>query len=234
MRNAVLHAERSDVESKVTVLLASAARDKRRRWGQRLRPGFVISEVAERTALERTMRELEPRILLLDLGLPGLDGVYQISRLQSLSARTKIIALAPRADDRAGLAALEEGARGYDSRDIEPRLLTKAVAKVHAGEIWIRRRVVAAMLNALKSMKQDVRRAPTPSSSRLEKLTPREHQVATLIAEGACNKEIARQLNITERTVKAHLSELFRDLQVSDRLQLAVLLNREGLTSRSS
>jgi DNA-binding NarL/FixJ family response regulator len=57
----------------------------------------------------------------------------------------------------------------------------------------------------------------------------REYQVAELIAQGACNKEIARQLNITERTVKSYLTELFRGLHVSDRLQLAVLLNREGL-----
>ena len=231
MGKLLMRPERSNADDKVTVLMASAAAEKRRCWGPRLRAAFAISEVTERRALERTMRDLAPRVLLLDLGLPGLGGVDQISRIQGLSERTKIIALAPRADDRAGLAALEEGARGYDSRDIEPRLLTKAVAKVHAGEIWIRRRLVGAMLNALKTTKQGA--CATPSrASRLDGMTPREQQVAALIAEGACNKEIALQLNITERTVKAHLSELFRDLQVSDRLQLAVLLNREGLISR--
>ena len=233
MANVMLQAERGTRDGRVTVLLASAATDKRRRWGQRLRSAFAILEVSDRTALERTMRDLEPRVLLLDLGLPGLGGVSEISRLQGMSARTKIIALGPRADDQSGLDALQEGARGYDSCDIEPSLLTKAVNKVHAGEIWIRRRVVTAMLTALKSTKESSRRATAAPSSRLNGLTRREHEVAALIAEGACNKDIARQLNITERTVKAHLSELFRDLQVSDRLQLAVLLNREGLPSRS-
>ena len=80
-------------------------------------------------------------------------------------------------------------------------------------------------------MKQSARRLSPRGGSRLQGLTPREYQVAELITAGARNKEIAQQLNITERTVKAHLTELFRNLKVSDRLQLAVLLNREGLRS---
>jgi DNA-binding NarL/FixJ family response regulator len=221
------------VNGKITVLVASAATEKRRRWEQRLQEVFAICEVAERSALDRIMRHFEPHVLLLDLCLPGLGGIRQLSRIQDLSPRTKIIALAPRVDDREGLTALEEGAKGYYSRDIEPRHLRKAVEGVEGGEIWIPRRLITALLDALRSMKQAAGPPSLTPGGRLQGLTLREYQVAELITEGACNKEIARQLNITERTVKAHLTELFRDLEVSDRLQLAVLLNREGLASRA-
>jgi DNA-binding NarL/FixJ family response regulator len=231
MRRFVLQPERRGVNGKVTVIVASAATEKRRRWGQHLQEAFAICEVAERRALERIMRNLKPRVLLLDLCLPGLRGVRELSRIQELSPRTKIIALAPRPTDREGIAALEEGAKGYYSRDIEPEQLRKAVEKVEAGEIWIQRRLVTALLDALRSMRQGPDRNSLTPGGRLQGLTPREYQVAELITEGACNKEIAQRLNIAERTVKAYLTELFRSLQVSDRLQLAVLLNREGLRS---
>ena len=221
--------DRRPADGKLTVLVASAVTEKRRRWEQRLQDAYAICEVGERRALEQIMRHLKPHVLLLDLCLPGLAGVRHLARIQRLSPRTKIIALAPRAEDREGVSALEAGARGYYSREIEPGQLRKAVEGVEAGEIWIQRRLVTALLDTLRSMKRPLRRHASRGASRLQGLTPREYQVAELITTGARNKEIARRLNITERTVKAHLTELFRNLNVSDRLQLVVLLNREGL-----
>jgi len=93
--------ERRGLNGKVTVLVASAAIDKRRRWELRLQEAFAICEVAERRALDQIMRHLTPHVLLLDLCLPGLGGARQISRIQRLSPRTKIIALAPKLDDSA-------------------------------------------------------------------------------------------------------------------------------------
>jgi DNA-binding NarL/FixJ family response regulator len=226
--------ERRGANGKATVLVASAITEKRRRWEVRLQENFALCEVAERRTLEQIMRHLEPHVLLLDLCLPGLGGVRQISRIQRLSPPTKIIALASRPDDREAIAALEAGAKGYYSRDIDAGQLRKAVEGVEAGEIWIQRRLVTVLLDLLRSMKQAERRPSPRWGSRLQGLTPREYQVAELITAGARNKEIARRLNITERTVKAHLTELFRSLKVTDRLQLAVLLNREGLKSRTS
>ena len=221
--------ERRSPTSKVTVLVASAVTEKRRRWEHRLQDAYAICEVGERRALEQIMRHLKPQVLLLDLCLPGLGGVRHVARIQRLSPRTKIIALATRADDREGVSALEAGAKGYYTRDIDPGQLLKAVEGVEAGEIWIQRRLVTALLETLRSMKRPLKRHSSRAASRLQGLTPREYQVAELITTGARNKEIARRLNITERTVKAHLTELFRNLNVSDRLQLVVLLNREGL-----
>jgi DNA-binding NarL/FixJ family response regulator len=220
--------DRRGSNGKNTVLVASAVSERRKRWESRLHEAFALCEVAERRALDQIMRHVEPDVLLLDLCLPGLGGVCEISRVERLSPRTKIIVLASKSNDREAISALEAGASGYYSRDIEPGHVRKAVEGVHAGEIWIQRRVVALMLDMLR---QPTRRYSSKAGGALQRLTPREYQVAEFITAGARNKEIARQLNITERTVKSHLTGLFRTLRVSDRLQLAVLLNREGLRS---
>ena len=220
--------DRRGPNGKITVLVASAVTERRKRWESRLHEAFALCEVLERRALDQIMRHVEPDVLLLDLCLPGLGGVREIRRVQRLSPQTKIIVLASKSNDREAVSALEAGASGYHSRDIEPGQVRKAVEGVHAGEIWIQRRVVPRMLDMLR---QPARRCSSKAGAALQGLTPREYQVAELITAGARNKEIARQLNITERTVKSHLSGLFRALQVSDRLQLAVLLNREGLRS---
>jgi DNA-binding NarL/FixJ family response regulator len=208
------------------VLVACDIAENRRRWGQRLQEAFAICEVAARRGLEQIMRELQPHVLVLDLHLPDLEEVNDISDLQNLSPRTKIIALVPRVDDREGIAALEAGARGYCSRDIDPGQLRKAVEKVQDGELWIERRLVAALVDALRCVERSSGARFVPDGPAFDGLTPRKCQVAELITEGACNKEIARQLNISERTVKAYMTELFQNFNVSDRLQLAVLLNR--------
>lgn len=221
--------ERRGLNGKITVLVASAVAERRKRWEVRLQESFALCEVAERRALEQIVRHLEPDILLLDLCLPGLGGVRQISRIQPLSPRTKIIVLSSKPDDREALTALELGARGYYSQDIDAGQLRKAVEGVQAGEVWIQRRLVTVLLEALRSMKRPPRKSSVGVASPLTSLTPREYQVAELITAGARNKEIARQLNITERTVKAHLTELFRTFRVTDRLRLAVLLNHEGM-----
>jgi len=98
------------------------------------------------------------------------------------------------------------------------------VDAVERGEIWIQRKLVDALLATLTTMRKSVPRE-TLFGGRLTTLTPRERQVGELITRGASNKEIASQLNISERTVKAHLTEMFRDLRVSDRLQLALTLS---------
>ena len=100
--------ERRSANGKITVLVASAVTEKRRRWENRLQDAYAICEVGERRALEQIMRHLKPHVLLLDLCLPGLGGVRHVARIQRLSPRTKIIALATRADDREGVSALEK------------------------------------------------------------------------------------------------------------------------------
>jgi DNA-binding NarL/FixJ family response regulator len=212
------------VKGKSTVLIACSLSDRRQRWEVRLQEQFTVCGVSERRALDEVLGYLRLGVLVLDLSLPGLGGLRGLRETHEASPSTRILALAARPTDTEGVAALEAGARGYYTRDIEPMHLKKAAEAVERGEIWIQRRLVNALLTTLTSI-----RASSPDDSatndRMLGLTPRERQVGELITRGASNKEIAHQLNITERTVKAHLSEMFRDLQVTDRLQLALTLS---------
>ena len=121
---------------------------------------------------------------------------------------------------------LEAGVKGYCSLDIDPGLLKKAVQMVQKGEIWVGRRFISQLLDALVALteKQRTKSLPKPDES-LDRLTPREREIVQLLGVGASNKEIGNQLNVTEKTVKAHLTSIFRKLGVSDRLHLALFVN---------
>jgi len=134
--------------------------------------------------------------------------------------------LVARPEDSDAVVALKQGARGYCSRQSEADLLRRAVQQVRDGEIWVGRSVTSHLLEELTAA--STRRAPGPPR-RLGRLTQRERELVALVAAGASNKEIADRLSIAERTVKAHLTSIFRKLGVSSRLHLAVYtLEAEG------
>lgn len=142
-----------------------------------------------------------------------------------MSLSTKTLVLTDTPAESEGIAALKAGARGYYSRAIDPAQLRKAVEVIQQGEIWLQRKLIPNLVAELMSLMERRQREPEVNpDARLEGLTVRQRLVADLIGRGACNKEIAAQLNTTERTVKAHLTETFRNLGVSDRLQLALLV----------
>lgn len=207
------------------VLIASADAGLGRRWALGLKDTFVIHEVSKWVELERTLTHSKPAVLLLDSDLPQLDEVKGSSKIHRLSPSTKIILLTPAHDERKAIDALKAGAKGYCNKQIEPPLLRKAVNVVQKGEIWVGRNVIPRLLDELTSFTE--RRQGDPllhSNVNLDCLTTRERQIALLIGNGSCNKEIAAQLNITERTVKAHLTSVFFKLKISDRLHLALFV----------
>lgn len=213
--------------------MASLSAENRQSWVQRLQEALAVCEVIERRVLERVMVDLQPDILVIDLALPGLRGVRGLRNIQRLSPSTRIVVLSETPTEREGLFALKAGARGYCTRSIDCEHLEKAVAAVQKGEIWAPRNLVPRLIAELRSLidtrkKEDFQRAPDP---RLDTLTARQRAVADLIGRGAGNKEIATRLRISERTVKAHLTQVFRNIGVSDRLQLALLLKGHPLTS---
>jgi len=207
------------------VLIASPNPRVRRRWRQALQGRSAIHQVATRAALERSMAHLKPAILLLDLGLPMLGGVGGVPALQRLSPPTRIVLLTGTLDEKEGLSALKVGARGYCNTEIDPALLKKAVQMVREGQIWAGRNLIPHLLEELTSLTERRREAPPGDrDSRLDRLTPREREIAHLIGGGASNKEIASRLNVTEGTVKAHLTAIFRKIGLSGRLQLALFV----------
>lgn len=222
----------SQSEPAVPVLIASSVSGLRKRYRQALH-GYPIYEVADRGDLERGILDRQPGAVLLDLALPGLGGAAGIGRLQRLRALTKLIVLTGTPDEREGIAVLKAGARGYCHREIDPRLLAKATEVVLNGEIWVGRKLIPHLLEELTSLTERRRELPSRGDDRLRRVTPRERQIVELLSAGASNKEIAKRLNVTERTVKAHLTAIFRKLGLSGRLQLALFALEHGRSPRA-
>ena len=206
------------------VLIASGVAGLRKRWRQAIQGLFTVHEVAERSSLERSMANRRPVALLLDLQLPELDGVGRVAALQRLRPPTKIVLLTSHPDEREGIAALKAGARGYCDREIAPDLLRKALEVVQKGEIWVGRKLIPHLLEELATLTEQQKDSPAKPDSRLDRITPRERQIVQLLSAGASNKDIAKRLNVTERTVKAHLTAVFKKLGISGRLQLALFV----------
>jgi len=203
---------------KPILLIASPIARLRKRWRQPLRVAFAIHEVTERATLERIMENLKPAILLLDLAFPKVGGVRGVLAIQQLSPRTKIVLLSSTPNVREGLSALKVGIRGYCNRDVDLALLKNAVEIVQKGEIWVRPNLLSHLVEMVTSLTDH------KPNTQLDHLTRREYEIACLVGQAASNKEIANQLNVTEKTVKAHLTTIFRKLRLSGRLQLALFM----------
>jgi DNA-binding NarL/FixJ family response regulator len=164
-------------------------------------------------------------VSLIDLHLPGLPPVTSPEPwAEGCPPRLIACSLLPHDDE--GVAVLRAGFRGYCNGWISVDLLPRLVAAVAAGELWIGRSLLSRLL-----MSVAIQPVPASLSSAWRRgLTEREQEVACLVADGASNKEVARQLGVTERTVKDHLSHIFVKLQVHDRVQLA--LHVHGVEAR--
>jgi len=207
------------------ILIASAAAKIRKRWVDALKKSFTIIGVTELAALKRRMTKSRPSVLLLDLALPHLGGVEGVSEIRRLSPSTIVILLTRSPNDLEAIRALKAGAKGYCNRNIGPSLLNKALDVVQKGEIWVERKVIPHLLGELTSVTERRQKdSGMQPNIPFDYLTPRERQIAQLVSDGSCNKEIAKWLQISERTVKAHLTSIFHKLNISDRLHLALLM----------
>jgi len=218
--------DRSETPSRgAKVVIASAVAERRRRWSRGLEETFAVCAVSDRKALEQITADLKPDVVVVDLALPRLGRVRGLRSLRLVSPSSKILVLTDASVEGEGVLALKTGARGYCVRTIHPADLRTAVTAIQSGEIWASRKLLPVLIAELQSYlgggEEGGRR---PKLDRLAGLTARQRVIADLIGEGARNKEIASQLNISERTVKAHLTKAFRYVGVTDRLQFALLL----------
>ena len=207
------------------VLFASPVAELRKRLILGLQNFFTIEEATEWEKLEWGMANVRPSVLLLDLALLPPEGIGSISAIQRLSPSTKIILLSSLCDENEAISALKSGAKGVCHKDIEPSMLKKAIEVVQKGEVWVGRKTISHLLSEIVSLTESREKDP-PNLSEvcLGYLTPREFQIARMVGNGAHNKEIAQRLNITERTVKAHLTAIFNKLQIPDRLRLGLFI----------
>ncbi len=217
-------AQSARLPRQATLVIASVLAGSRRRWSRTLGEAFVVCEVADRKTLEQIIADLKPDVAVVDLALPGLGGVGVVRSLRRLSPSTKILVVTNAPGDGEGAAALKSGVKGYCRRTIDPGRLKKAVEAIQSGKIWAPLKLLPGLIAELLSLVNGHEEAGPPKPDCISGLTARQRAVADLISQGAKNKEIASRLEISERTVKAHLTEVFRNVGVTDRLQLALLL----------
>jgi DNA-binding NarL/FixJ family response regulator len=160
--------------------------------------------------------EHHPDVLLLDLSMPDLDGIEVTKRLRDATPDTKVVVFTSFSDRERIVQALDAGAVGYLLKDAEPEELHAAVQAASRGEAPITPRAAAALL-------ADRRERPAEVA-----LTAREREVLALVVEGFANKQIARRMGISEKTVKGHLTNLFQRIGVADRTQAALWAERTG------
>jgi DNA-binding NarL/FixJ family response regulator len=168
-------------------------------------------EAADRCA------ELQPDVVLMDLSMPVMDGIDATRAIQVTSPKTSIVVLTSFSDRQRILAALDAGATGYLLKDAEPEAIVDGIHAAARGEAPLDPKVGRTLLTA--------RALERPA----EALTQREREVLELVAGGLPNKVIARRLSISEKTVKAHLTSIFRQLGVDDRMQAALWAREHGL-----
>ena len=170
----------------------------------------VVGTAANGEEAVSSAAELAPDVILMDLSLPVVDGVGATRRIMAASPDMRIVVLTSFADQQRILDALDAGAAGYILKDAAPDEVLAAVRAAMAGGAPLDPKVARVLL--------DRQRAARPTRT----LSPRELEVLALLGDGHANKQIARRLGISERTVKAHLTNVFRQLGVTDRTQAAL------------
>ena len=183
----------------------------------------VVGEAADGEEAIAQAAQLKPDVILMDLVMPRLDGVAAMRELRASAPRSKVIVLTSFLDDERLMPAIEAGAAGYLLKDVAPAALAQAIRAAHAGETTISPTVATRLVAAISD------RAQRPAPSTAQGLTGREQDVLELLAEGYSNKRIARELGISEKTVKAHVGRVLAKLGVADRTQAALLAVRHGL-----
>ena len=185
----------------------------------------VCGEAADGSEVVRRVQQLQPDILLLDISMPGVNGIDALRALDEPPSRMRVLLLTAAIDREQLVAALQLGARGVVMKDAPGTMLVRAIRAVAAGQIWVGRERVATLIDALRSTSQPV--APAAVDDRL---TPRELVIVAGVVAAFSNRDIALDLNISEKTVKRHLTNIFDKLGVSSRVELAMFAVRRGLT----
>ena len=211
-----------------TLILASSQQTRLASWESGLgdfdNTVFIVDNMI---ALEGKVAQVKPTLLLLDFDLLGMDGSNDVSTMRKLCAQTKVIVLSGVISEDMEWELLKAGVQGCCRTDIEPKFLNQVVKAVQQGELWTRRTLTCRLIDELgkTTAKNKAYRA---TLGLLNKLTQREYDIAVRVGNGESNKVIALACNITERTVKAHLTEIFFKLGVADRLNLALVLSADN------
>jgi len=179
----------------------------------------VVGSAADGAEALDLVKQQSPDVVLMDLQMPGVDGVTATRQISESYPDTKVVVLTSFSDSDRIIGALDVGAVGYLLKDTEPDDLLNGIRAAARGESPLHPRAARELLTARRG----------PAGAGPVELTPRETEVLTMVRQGLANKQIARRLGITERTVKAHLSSAFQRIGARDRTQAAIWAERNGI-----
>ena len=183
----------------------------------------VVAQAQDGRQVLEVLQQQSPDILLLDLKMPGLDGLATLQRLQAVKNKTRVIVLTASDDKNEFVQAMRLGTSGIVLKQTATELLIKSIRRVHAGEIWLDSHTTAAVIRQFVAADEPPPQlAPTGPGRERSPLSQREREIVALVAQGFKNKEMAEKMFISEQTVKNHLHNIFDKLGVSDRLELAL------------
>ncbi len=215
---------------KISILIADdheVVRNGIRSYLETLSDFQVVGEATSGEEAIELVSELIPDIVLMDLIMPGLDGIETTRRIKQISPRTQVVVLTSYHEDAHIFPALKAGAISYILKDMKMEKLVEALHRALQGEVTLHPRVAARVL-------QNIRGESDEEPQLLADLTERELDVLKLIANGLSNSQIAEKLVISENTVKGHVSNILSKLHLADRTQVAVYAWQRGIVDRST
>ncbi|MBH5334193.1 response regulator transcription factor [Streptomyces pactum] len=180
----------------------------------------VVGEAADGAEGVARAQELRPDVILMDVKMPGTDGIEALRGLREAGNPARVLVVTSFTEQRTVVPALRAGAAGYVYKDVDPDALAGAIRSVHAGHVLLQPEVAGALLSQEEA---------NGGQGRQGTLTEREREVLALIADGRSNREIARALVLSEKTVKTHVSNILMKLDLADRTQAALWAVRHGI-----
>lgn len=181
----------------------------------------VIAEACDGVECLEKLTTVKPDILLLDINMPNINGLQVLQKMKEQKMKYKVLVLTVHNEVEYLLKAVDIGVNGYLLKDSESAELKKAILSVIGGDDYIQPSLIPLLNAKMIDRNKD--------SAKIENLTKRELEVLKLLAVGMYNKEVAERLNISERTVKNHVSNIFKKIGVTDRTQAAVFAIRNNL-----
>ena len=189
----------------------------------------VIGEAEDAVEGIKIIESLKPDVVLMDLGLPGMNGLEATIKLKEICPNTKVIILTSHERNEEVIAALGAGANAYCLKDITPETLSTVIKNVAMGACWVDAGVSSAALNFFPKPENITLMSPSEVKDARAQLTERELEVLKHLVKGKSNTEIAKELIVSVHTAKAHVCSILQKLCVDDRVQAAVKAVKEGL-----